>query len=196
LKGWLDDELAVLNENVLVGQSCLFEFAISKGFRQIRAFKVRTKAPYPNPPTSASCVHTSVFNPPEKLSLNTGQYLWCTTVDRPSYTRKPAIPNPNNKPINGIIVTHFSFGSFFDLHGCSTSPFFTLLEWKYLWGSPRTADEEPNDEAGLELKGEAKGFGRGAGEISSPKGLLRLSGVPGRIGVVAVETAADMPLPL
>ena len=94
-----------------------------------------------------------------------------------------------------MIVTHFSFGSFFALHGCSTSPFRTLLEWKYLDGSPRTADEEPNDDAGLELKGEAKGFGRGAGEISSPKGLLLLSGVPGRIGVVAVETA-DMPLPL
>jgi hypothetical protein len=95
-----------------------------------------------------------------------------------------------------MIVTHFSLGSVFALHGCSTSPFRTLLEWKYLDGAPpRTADEEPNEEAGLEVKGEAKGFGRGAGEISSPNGLLLLSGVPGRIGVVAVEMA-DMPLPL
>ena len=93
-----------------------------------------------------------------------------------------------------MIVTHFSLGSFFALHGCSTSPFFTLLEWKYLDGSPRTAEEEPNDEAGLELKGEENGFPLGAGEIPSPNGLLLLSGVPGR-GVVAVEIA-DMPLPL
>jgi hypothetical protein len=93
-------------------------------------------------------------------------------------------------------VTHFSFGSTFDLHGCSTSPFRTLLEWKYLCGRPRTADEEPNDDAGLELKGEEKGLPLpGAGEMSSPNGLLLLSGVPGRIGVVAVEMA-DMALPL
>jgi hypothetical protein len=95
-------------------------------------------------------------------------------------------------------VTHFSFGSTFALHGCSTSPFRTLLEWKYRCGRPRTADEEPNDEAGLEPKGEEKGLPLpGAGEMSSPNGLLLLSGVPGRIGVgvVAVETA-DMPLPL
>lgn len=93
-------------------------------------------------------------------------------------------------------MTHFSFGSTFDLHGCSTSPLRTLLEWKYLCGRPRTADEEPNDEAGLEPKGEEKGLPLpGAGEMSSPNGLLLLSGVPGRIGVVAVEMA-DMPLPL
>ena len=95
-----------------------------------------------------------------------------------------------------MIVTHFSFGSFFAFHGCSTSPFRTLLEWKYLEARPpRTADEEPNEDAGLEVKGEAKGFARGAGVISSPNGLLLLSGVPGRIGVVAVETP-DMALPL
>jgi hypothetical protein len=93
-------------------------------------------------------------------------------------------------------VTHFSFGSTFALHGCSTSPFRTRLEWKYLCGRPRTADEEPNDDAGLELKGEEKGLPLpGAGEISSPNGLLLLSGVPGRIGVVAVEMA-DTALPL
>jgi hypothetical protein len=95
-----------------------------------------------------------------------------------------------------MIVTHFSLGSTFDIHGRSTSPFRTLLEWKYLEGSARTADEEPNEEAGLELKGDEKGFVfvLGAGEMSSPKGLLLLSGVPGRIGVVAVEMA-ETPLP-
>ena len=85
-----------------------------------------------------------------------------------------------------MIVTHFSLGSFFDLHGCSISPFRTRLEWKYLDG-PRTADEEPKDDAGRELNGEEKGFARGFGVISSPKGFTLLSGVPGRIGVVAVE---------
>ena len=94
-----------------------------------------------------------------------------------------------------MIVTHFSFGSFFDLHGCSTSPFRTLLEWKYLEGSPRSTDEEPKDDAGLEFKGEANGFARAAGDISSQNGLLLLSGVPGRIGVVIIETA-EIPLPL
>lgn len=138
----------------------------------------------------------SVLSPPEKSSLIIGQYLWCTTEEIPSYTRKPAIPNPSNRPIKGMIVTHFSFGSFLLFHGCSTSPFRTLLEWKYLDERPRTADDEPKDDAGLELKGEENGFARGAGEMpSSPNGLLLLSGVPGRIGVVAVETP-DMPLPL
>jgi len=94
-----------------------------------------------------------------------------------------------------MMVTHFSLGSFFDRHGCSTSPFRTRLEWKYLEGRARTAEEEPNDDAGLELKGEEKGFERGACEISSPKGLALLSGVPGRIGVVAVEIE-DAPLAL
>lgn len=94
------------------------------------------------------------------------------------------------------MVTHFSLGSFFDLHGCSTSPLRTRLEWKYLEGTPaRTADEEPNDDAGLELNGEENGLTLGAGEMSSPKGLLLLSGVPGLMGVVAAETA-DWPLPL
>jgi hypothetical protein len=72
-----------------------------------------------------------------------------------------------------------------------------LLEWKYFDGRARTfaPEEEPNDDAGLEVKGEEKGFVLGAGEMSSPNGLLLLSGVPGRIGVVAVEMA-EMPLPL
>lgn len=90
-------------------------------------------------------------------------------------------------------MTHFSLGSFFSLQGCSTSPFRTRLEWKYLEGRLRTADEEPKEEAGLEVNGEEKGFALGAGEMSSPNGLLLLSGVPGRIGVVAV---VEMALPL
>lgn len=92
-------------------------------------------------------------------------------------------------------MTHFSLGSFFSLHGCSTSPFRTLLEWKYREAAPAAgnADEEPKDDAGLEGKGEEKGFALGAGEMSSPKGFDLLSGVPGRMGVVAV---VEMALPL
>lgn len=94
------------------------------------------------------------------------------------------------------MVTHFSLGSFFDRHGCSTSPFLTRRLWKYLEGMPpRIADEEPKEEAGRELKGEEKGLTRGAGEMSSPNGLLLLSGVPGRMGVVAAETP-EVSLPL
>lgn len=97
----------------------------------------------------------------------------------------------------GIIVTHFSLGSFLLLHGCSTSPFRTLLEWKNLEGIPRTADDEPNDDGGLEVRGVPNGLllPLGAAEISSAKGSRLLSGVPDRIGVVAVETA-EVPLPL
>jgi len=95
------------------------------------------------------------------------------------------------------MVTHFSFGSFLLLHGCSISPFRTLLEWKNLEGIPRTAEDEPNDDGGLEVRGVPNGlvFPLGAWEMSSPNGSRLLSGVPGRIGVVAVEIA-DMPLPL
>ena len=96
----------------------------------------------------------------------------------------------------GIMVTHFSFGSFLLLHGCSTSPFRTRLEWKNLEGIPRTADDEPKEDGGLEVRGVPNGLVfLGAGEMSSPNGSRLLSGVPGRIGVVAVEMA-DMPLPL
>jgi hypothetical protein len=111
---------------------------------------------------------------------------------------------PNARPINGMMVTHFSFGSFLANQGFSTSPFRTLLEWKYLDGIGRTAEEEPSDDAGLELSGDAKGFGPGAGVISSPKGwpglaelpeLPLLSGVPGRIGVVAVVDMPEVALP-
>jgi hypothetical protein len=94
------------------------------------------------------------------------------------------------------MVTHFSLGSFFAIHGFSTSSFLTRLEWKYLEGRARAAEEEPKDDVGLELTGEEKGFPLGAGgEISSPNGLLRLSGVLGRIcdGVVEV---AEVALPL
>lgn len=75
-----------------------------------------------------------------------------------------------------------------------------LLEWKYFEGRARTfvPEDEPNDDAGLEPKGVPNGLALllpGAGEISSLNGLLLLSGVPGRIGVVAVEIA-EMPLPL
>ena len=191
LEGWLNDEHAILNEDVLVSQGRLFEFAVTGIKVRNGLFSSRRLVSYPNPPTSASFVQILVLRPDEKSSLMTGQYLWWTTDEIPSYTKNPAIANPNANPINGMMVTHFSFGSFLALHGCSTSPFRTLLEWKYLAGSARTADEEPREDAGLEVKGDEKGFVLGADEISSPKGLLLLSGVPG-LGVVAAET----PLPL
>lgn len=90
------------------------------------------------------------------------------------------------------MVTHFSFGSFFDFQGCSTSPFFTRLEWKYRDVGGRTADDDPKDEAGREVYGVENGFALGIGEMSSPNGLLLLSGVSGRTECVAVEP----PLPL
>lgn len=97
--------------------------------------------------------------------------------------------------MSGIMVTHFSFGSLFFFQGWSTSPFLTLLEWKYLCGTaPRIADEEPKDEAGRELKGEANGFGRGAGEIPSSNGFLTVSGVPGLMGL-AVRVVVVVALP-
>jgi hypothetical protein len=88
-------------------------------------------------------------------------------------------------------VTHFSFGSTFFSHGCSISPFCTLLEWKYLEGGGRAAEEdEATDDVGLEVKGVENGlFALGVEELSS-KGFrwVLLSGVPGCIGVVAEET--------
>lgn len=81
---------------------------------------------------------------------------------------------PANRPIIGIIVTHFSFGSFFASHGRSTSPFLTRREWKYLFGRDRIAEELPNDEAGRELSGDENGFilvegaGETAAEVPSP----------------------------
>ena len=138
----------------------------------------------------------ALLSPSEKFSSKTSSYLWCTTEWSPSYTKKPASAKPIASPINGIIVTHFSFGFLFAIHGFSTSPFLTRLEWKYLGGSgpSRKADEEAEDDTGLEVNGVEKGLAGGAGSISSPKGsLLLLSGVPGRIGVVAVDTP-EVPL--
>ena len=90
-----------------------------------------------------------------------------------------------NKPIKGMIVTHFSFGSFLFFHGCSISDFRIFLEWKYLGGcADRTADEEPNDD--LEVNGEENGSARGMGDISSPDELLLLVSEVSGIGVVAV----------
>jgi hypothetical protein len=101
---------------------------------------------------------------------------------------------PKTKPTSGIIVTHFSFGSTFFSQGFSISPFLTLLEWKYLDGGGRAAEEdEATDDVGLEVKGDEKGlFVGGVGEISSKGfGWLLLSGVDGCIGVVVV--AVEMP---
>jgi hypothetical protein len=88
------------------------------------------------------------------------------------------------------MVTHFSLGSLFAFHGCSTSPFFTLLEWKYLAGADRTPEEESNDEAGLDCVGVAKGsVTLGTEEIESKKSFRLLSGIE------SVEVP-DMTLPL
>jgi len=100
-----------------------------------------------------------------------------------------------------MMVTHFSFGSFFSLHGCSTSPFFTRLLWKNRDGPTllRSAEEPPKEDAGRELYCESNGFPPGPAGTgvmpSSPNGFILLSGVPGRIGVVAAETCeASLPL--
>ena len=38
---------------------------------------------------------------------------------------------PRKMPIRGMMVTHFSRGSFFVSQGFSISPFFILRLWKY-----------------------------------------------------------------
>ncbi len=76
LESGLDDELAVFDEDVLVVEGCLLEFAVAtnKGSDENTTNALETKT-YPKPPTSASFVQMSVLNPPEKSSLRTGQYL-------------------------------------------------------------------------------------------------------------------------
>lgn len=95
------------------------------------------------------------------------------------------------------MVTHFSLGSTFFSHGCSISPFCTLLEWKYLEGGGRAAeDDEATDDAGLEVKGVEKGLCvLGVEEPSLLKGLgwAPLSGVPGCIGVVVEMAEVALP---
>lgn len=71
--------------------------------------------------------------------------------------------------MTGMMVTHFSLGSFFDFQGCSNSPFFILLERKYLWpgglgfaeargaAPDATPDDEPYD-TGLEDAGVPNGL--------------------------------------
>ena len=98
--------------------------------------------------------------------------------------RKPDSASPKKMPISGMIVTHFSFGSFTSSQGRSISPFLILLDRKYLgWSGCWKPVVEPRAEAGIEPYGEAKGFGRGVGSIRS------LSGVPGRGVPVAVVLA-------
>lgn len=61
------------------------------------------------------------------------------------------------------------------------------------------AEEEPSEEAGLELNGEANGFGRIAGEMLSSKGflgVLGVSGVPGLIGLAVRVVVVVIVLPL
>lgn len=74
----------------------------------------------------------------------------------------------------GMIVTHFSLGSFFPRHGCETSPFRTRLLWKYFCGIPRMPEAEPKEEAGRDPKGEANGLPLGAAEMLSLKGSVVL----------------------
>jgi len=57
------------------------------------------------------------------------------------------------------------------------------------------ADEEPKEEAGRELNGDANGFGLAGGEMPSSKGFLAVSGVPGLMGLAArVVVVVVLPL--
>ena len=94
----------------------------------------------------------------------------------------------------GMMVTHFSFGSLFFLHGCSTSPLRTRLDRKNLGGAPAPPtcplEDEPKDEPGLETSGVAKGLGLGVIWFSwsrNGSGPILLSGVSDRAGVLVVE---------
>src|SRR5450432_253242 len=103
---------------------------------------------------------------------------------------------PRKRPIRGIIVTHFSLGSFFVFQGWVIVPFGTLLEWKYRWETPPRMAEEA-EETGLELNGDEKGFGRGFGEMPSSNGFtfLPVSGVPGLMGLAVRVVAVVVALP-
>src|SRR6266566_4622062 len=109
---------------------------------------------------------------------------------------------PMQMPRTGRIVTHFSLGSFFSSQGFTTSPFVTLLVWKYLWArsSKRArALDEPKLEGGLEGDGLANGLGPpvrcdACDSTPSPKGFRPSGsfGVPGRwVGVGTAVEAAD-----
>ena len=115
---------------------------------------------------------------------------------------------PMKMPITGKMVTHFSLGSTFLVHGFSTSPFLILREWKNLCDlsskRPPMAEEEPKLLAGREAEGLAKGFGppvrcEACDSRPSPKGFRPVAsevGVAVRCGVVtAVETAEAAALP-
>ena len=58
-------------------------------------------------------------------------------------------------------------------------------------------EEEPKEEAGLELNGDENGFGRGFGEMPSSKGFkfLAVSGVPGLIGLAVRVVVVVVALP-
>lgn len=83
------------------------------------------------------------------------------------------------RPMTGRIHCHFSLGSFLPTQGRSTSPFFILLEWKYLGGPGlcRAVDDAIAD-CNCEAYGEAKGLVAGAMES--------VSGVADRIVEVMV----------
>jgi hypothetical protein len=57
--------------------------------------------------------------------------------------------------------------------------------------------EEPSEEGGRELYGDANGFGLGAGDMLSSKGFARwISGVPTRNGLGARVVVVVVPPPL
>lgn len=72
LDGGLDPEHSVFDECVLVSDRGLLELTISR-FCQRKPLQ-KTRKAYPNPPTSASFVHTAGSRPLEKSSIKTGQY--------------------------------------------------------------------------------------------------------------------------
>lgn len=87
-------------------------------------------------------------------------------------------------PMMGIIVDHFSLGSFLVSHGFSISSLLILREWKYRGGALVCKPvDDPIADAGIEPYGEANGFRGGARSIGS------LSGVPGLGVFVAVVVA-------
>lgn len=77
----------------------------------------------------------------------------------------------------GMIVIHFSFGSFEVSHGLSTCPFFTRREWKYL---PTPAEFTARDEFAAEADVDAYGVADPCGVSNGLRFSLYALGVPDR----------------
>jgi hypothetical protein len=114
-----------------------------------------------------------------------------TTEFKPIHTKIAHMPTPMSSPAHGIMVTHFSRGSFFASHGFDTVPFLTLLLWKYRPGTRRFGCDEnlaenPDVDPGTELAepyGTLSVIGEIGSEKSAVRGVAGTEGVEGRVSL-------------